>query len=863
MNPERWQQVRELLDRAIAAPQEERSGLLETACAGDAELRSEVESLLRSHQQAGTEFLKKAALDVGVGVLDEGYRIGRRVGVYRLTEKIGQGGMGDVYRAERADGQYDKQVAVKFVRAGTDTAAILDRFRNERQVLASLDHPNIARLIDGGTTEDGVPYLVMELIEGTPIDDYCDELKLAIPQRLHLFMQVCAAVQYAHQHLVIHRDIKPGNILVTGEGCPKLLDFGIAKLLDPAGGPEMTLTMAHPLTPEYASPEQVRGESITTATDVYSLGVVLYQLLTGYSPYPRKTTSPHELAQAICEYEPLRPSSMVSRRVGGENTAATGDERLKIVQEASTGKLRRLLAGDLDTIVARAMHKEPGRRYVSVEQFSEDIRRHLDGRPVLARRDSWSYRAGKFLTRHKIGVAASAVILLAIAGGIGATIREAHIADQNAKRAEERFNDVRKLAKSLMFEIYDSIREVPGSTDARRLIATRALEYLDKVSGESKGDISLQKELAAAYERVGDVLGYPYSANLGDSAGALATYRKALAIRESLGAALPADVETQRDLVDIYYRMAQVFETIGKFSDALVYFGKAQVLSGRLASGNHDPILADHYAGTYYFTAMLQEKMGDVASALANYQRGAEIRKQALQFNPNNFWLRSHLLADSTGIARCLAAQKDLEHAIEIQARSTAGLQQLVNENPSNATLTEYLAEDIDQLAGYQKEQGDAAAALNTYREAYKMFAGLAATDPKNSLARTNVAFSNLGIGDCQLELGQPAAALKTFHEAIKELEEMSAPAAANRYPRSGLMRAYASLGGTYIALASVKGISHNQARGYWQEAHSACEKGLTLWQEKERRSELESGERGMSQGFSKCMSDTEAKLRR
>ena len=863
MNPERWQQVRELLDRAIAASADERPALLETACAGDAELRSEVESLLRSHQQAGTEFLKKPALDVSVAVTDETPRLGRRVGVYRLIEKIGQGGMGDVYRAERADGQYDKQVAIKFVRAGLDTAAILDRFRNERQVLASLDHPNIARLIDGGTTEDGVPYLVMELIEGTPIDDYCDERKLAIPQRLHLFMQVCAAVQYAHQHLVIHRDIKPGNILVTGEGYPKLLDFGIAKLLDPAGGPEMTLTMAHPLTPEYASPEQVRGESITTATDVYSLGVVLYQLLTGNSPYPpRKTTAPHELARAICEYEPLRPSSIISRRVGAENTAATGAERLRLVGEVSPGKLRRRLAGDLDTIVMRAMHKEPLRRYVSVEQFSEDIRRHLVGLPVLARRDSWSYRAGKFLTRHKIGVAASAVILLAIAGGIGATIREARIADQNARRAEERFNDVRKLAKSLMFEIYDSIREVPGSTDARRLIATRALEYLDKVSGESKGDISLQKELAAAYERVGDVLGYPYSANLGDSAGALATYRKALAIRESLGAALPADVETQRDLVDIYYRMAQVFETIGKFSDALVYFGKAQVLSGRLASGNHDPILADHYAGTYYFTAMLQEKMGDVASALANYQRGAEIRKQALQFNPNNFWLRSHLLADSTGIARCLAAQKDLQHAIEIQARSTAGLQQLVNENPSNATLTEYLAEDIDQLAGYQKEQGDATAALNTYREAYKMFAGLAATDPKNSLARTNLAFANLGIGDCELKLGQTAAALKTFREAITALEEISPPSAANRYPRSGLTRAYASLGGTYLAMASAKGISHTQARGYWQEAHSACQESLTLWQEKEKRDELESGERGMSQGLSKCVADTEAKLR-
>ena len=861
MNPERWQQVRELLDRAITAPENERPALLESACGADAELRSEVESLLRSHLQAGTEFLKKPALDVGIAVLDEGVRVGRRVGVYRLIEKIGQGGMGDVYRAERADGQYDKQVAIKFVRAGLDTTAILDRFRNERQVLASLDHPNIARLIDGGTTEDDVPYLVMELIEGTPIDDYCDEHKLAISQRLHLFMQVCSAVQYAHQHLVIHRDIKPGNILVTQEGVPKLLDFGIAKLLDSAGGPEMTLTMTHPLTPEYASPEQVRGEAITTASDVYSLGVVLYELLTGHSPYPRKTTAPHELAQAICEYEPLRPSSRVSRRAGAEGATSSGG-RLNIVGEASTAKLRRRLAGDLDTIVLRAMHKEPGRRYVSVEQFSQDVRRHVDGLPVLARRDSWSYRAGKFITRHKIGVAAIALILLVIAGGVGATIREARIAARNAKRAEERFNDVRKLAKSLMFEIYDSIREVPGSTDARRLIATRALEYLDKVSSESKGDISLQKELAAAYERVGDVLGYPYGANLGDEPGALKSYRKALAIRESLSAALPGDVAVQRDLVGCYYRMAQVFEAIGKFSDALVFFGKAQVLSGQLASGNHDPILADHYAGTYYFMAMLQEKMGDVPSALRNYQRGAEIRKQALQFSPNNFWLRTHALGDSFGIASCMAKQNDLTHAIELQAQSVASFQQLVKENPSNASLREYLAEAIDQLAGYRRQQGDAAAALRTYHESHKIFGDLLAADPKNTLAKTNFAFSNTSIGRCQLALGQTNAAIKKFRESIRTLEEMSALTTSNRYPRSGLATAYSGLADAYSALASGKGVSQTQAREYWREAHADCQKSLALWSEKEKRGELESGERGMSKQAAQCVADTEAKLR-
>lgn len=314
MKADRWRQVREVLDQAIALPEAERVSFLDSACSGDPELRSEVESLLISHQRAGSVFLKDPAVDLKSAFPEPARppdRVGRRIGVYQIVEEIGHGGMGEVYRAVRADGQYDKQVAIKLVRVGLDTAFVLERFRHERQILASLDHPNIARLHDGGTTEDGLPYLVMELIEGTPIDQYCDERDLDIPQRLGLFTQVCAAVQYAHQRLVIHRDIKPSNVLVTSDGVPKLLDFGIAKILDPSAGVETT--MVRPMTPEYASPEQIRGEPITTATDVYSLGVVLYRLLTGLSPYPETTRTPLDFARVICELEPSRPSTVVRR----------------------------------------------------------------------------------------------------------------------------------------------------------------------------------------------------------------------------------------------------------------------------------------------------------------------------------------------------------------------------------------------------------------------------------------------------------------------------------------------------------------------------------------------------------------------
>ena len=862
MNSERWQQVRELLNRAIAAPEAHRTALLDSACSDDLELRNEVESLLRSHRQAGSVFLKKPALDLnfpGISLADNSSRLGWRVGVYHLNALIGQGGMGDVYRAERADGQYDKQVAIKFVRAGLDTAAILERFRNERQVLASLDHPNIARLLDGGTADDGIPYLVMELIEGTPIDQYCDIQKLTITERLRLFLQVASAVQYAHQHLVIHRDIKPGNILVTKEGVPKLLDFGIAKILDPSTTSQVTAV--NPMTPEYASPEQVRGEPVTTATDVYSLGVVLYQLLTGRSPYAKNTHARHEFARAICESEPPRPSSMVLRPVMNVEAAPVESREFPgSVRESSTAKLRRRLAGDLDTIVLRAMHKEPQRRYLSVEQLAEDLRRHLNGLPVSARRDSWRYRAGKFAIRHKVGVAASAVIMLAVMGGVAATIRESRIAAANERRAEQRFNDVRKLANSLMFEIHDSIRDLPGSTAARRLIATRALEYLDSLSTQSKGDISLQKELAAAYERVGDVLGYPYAANLGDATGALQSYYKALAIREPLTVG-SQDLTLQRDLVWVYFRVSQVQEVSGNFKEAIAALAKAQPIAERLARVSKEPVDADLSAGTHYFTANVQSQTGQVDAALENYRHAAAIRQAALQSSPQNLSLRTHLAADYIGIAHCLAERHDLTRAIELQAQAVAILDAGSKANPGNASLMEFLGEGTNHLAALRKEHGDMVDALETFRQAHTIFSALVAADPKNSLAKANFGFSNLDIANYQLAMGKPAVAVKIFREAIATFEEMSPGSAGNRYPRSGLAQAYAGLADAYSRLAAEKNGQRNQAHRYWQEAHSFCQKSLTVWNDKERRGELESGQGEALKQAAECVANTEAQL--
>ncbi|MEN3332354.1 MAG: eukaryotic-like serine/threonine-protein kinase [Blastocatellia bacterium] len=423
---DRWPQVEEILHHALGLPRGERAAYLIHACGGDEALRKEVESLL-AFDEPEDGFLESPAPPLVDADLEPaaGIAPGHRIGAYEVAREIGTGGMGAVYEAVRADDQYRKQVAIKLIKRGMDTDFILRRFRNERQILANLDHPNIARLLDGGATEDGLPYLVMEYIEGQPITEYADERSLPTAERLKLFRSVCAAVEYAHQHLVIHRDIKPNNILVTAEGVPKLLDFGISKLLSTdRSGDTATATAMRLMTPEYASPEQVKGEAITTASDVYSLGVLLYELLTGHRPYRLKSRAPHEVFKAVIEEQPEKPSVAVTHDDGIVSREGATRSPLAAVsttrrREGQPAKLRRRLRGDLDNIVLMALRKEAGRRYASTAEFSEDVRRHLEGLPVIARKDTFVYRGAKFIRRHRAAfLAASAVALLCLLAGV-------------------------------------------------------------------------------------------------------------------------------------------------------------------------------------------------------------------------------------------------------------------------------------------------------------------------------------------------------------------------------------------------------------------------------------------------------------
>jgi serine/threonine protein kinase len=353
---------------------------------------------------------------------------GRHLGVYELRRRVGQGGMAAVFLAVRADGEYRQQVAIKLVLPGLEKDKILSRFRKERQTLAGLDHPNIVKLLDGGSTAEGLPYLVMDYVEGSPIDKHCDSHKLSVDERLRLFIKVCEAVQHAHQKLVIHRDLKPGNILVTADGVPKLLDFGIAKVLEPDEELQaLTQTGGRCMTPVYASPEQVRGRSVTAATDIYSLGVVLYELLTGHRPYRLKEHTASEMERAICEQEPETPSTAVNR-VESETssdgtTVTTTPEVVSQTREGQPERLRRRLRGDLDNIVLKALQKEPERRYSSVEEFSRDIARHLRCLPVKARHSTLTYRISRLVQRHKIEAGAAPVFVLMLAATAWSTFQ--------------------------------------------------------------------------------------------------------------------------------------------------------------------------------------------------------------------------------------------------------------------------------------------------------------------------------------------------------------------------------------------------------------------------------------------------------
>jgi serine/threonine-protein kinase len=518
MDREAWERLEALVDRALDLPDAEREGLVREVTARDPALGRELEAFL------ATEGRSRGFLDAPVEVQAEALLAaigrgedeapGRLVGPYRLLSELGRGGMGAVFLAERADGQFDQRVALKLVQRGLDSAEILERFRAERQILAGLQHPHIARLLDGGVTADGQPYFAMEHVDGRPIGVFCDQCRLGVRARVRLFLQVCDAVEYAHRNLVVHRDLKPSNVLVTAESQAKLLDFGIAKVLDPARDRDAGLTRdARPMTPQYAAPEQLRGEAVTTATDVYSLGVVLYHLLCGRQPYRIQRLTPAEVERVVTGQDPPPPSAAAR--------AATEDgpspEEIAAARSTGVDRLARDLRGDLDTVVAKALRKEPQRRYASVRDLAEDLRRHLAGLPVTARPDTWRYRAGKFVSRHRAGVTAAALIALSLVAGLVGTLWEARAAVRQARKAEQ--------VQQFVFGVFG--QSDPNAAKGKDMTAR---QLLDEGARRIRTELATQPEMEAEMLLFVGNIDY----RIGLAAESRPLYERALELRRGL-----------------------------------------------------------------------------------------------------------------------------------------------------------------------------------------------------------------------------------------------------------------------------------------------------------------------------------------
>lgn len=530
---DRWRKAGELFDQALELRPEQRGRFLDEQCRDDAELRASVESLLRADDRSQSHpFLSPPVPAMAAGLLSEyadAAFLGELVGKYRLVERVASGGMGTVFRAMVDGDSAARPVAVKLIRRGMDTLDGVRRFKLERETLARLDHPGIAKLLDGGVTERGIPFLVMELIEGQPIDRYCDEWRLNPLARIRLLLSVCAGLEYAHRNLVVHRDIKPNNVLVRADGRTTLLDFGIAKLLDddPADAATVTLTAFRVITPLYASPEVLRGEPASTAMDVYSLGVLLYELLTGRPPYNLGRRSSYEAQRIICEVDPPAPSDAVLAPPPADRPDGSGSrlsaEALAAQRGMSPRDLSRALRGDLDTIILKSLQKDPNRRYRSVEQFSDDLSRHLAGFPILARKDSSRYRAAKFIRRNRAAVAVALVMVLSVAGGLGGIAFGLFRAREQAARARVQADRAERI-NSVLGDMLGSIDfEIGNSEITLRRVLDLAAERLEKDSASSP-DIS-----AAARQAIGDAY-----LNLGLYNEAEKHFRQALAVRQSV-----------------------------------------------------------------------------------------------------------------------------------------------------------------------------------------------------------------------------------------------------------------------------------------------------------------------------------------
>jgi serine/threonine protein kinase len=808
-NAASWADAKRVFEAALDRPEAERAAFVDQACGGNTALLEEVRSLLAWHK-GSTGFLETPAAPVSSTSAETTTAIGligKSIGAWRILDVVGSGGMGVVYRAERADAAFRRHAALKVVRPGPDSPQIVERFRLERETLAALDHPNIARLIDGGTTPDGQPFLVMELVDGEPIDRYCDERRLSIDERLDLFRKVCAGVQYAHENLVVHRDIKPDNILVTKDGVPKLLDFGVAKILSrdaPLPEDPAATSATWAMTPDYASPEQVSGRPSTTATDVYSLGVLLHVLLTGARPYTLTGTTPADIEKQLLEFTLIPPSERAVSSPDSEERAAR--------RGLNSLKLARRLTGDLDAIILRALGRLPSSRYSSVEQLAEDVARYRASYPVHARARTAAYAARLFMRRHRAAIAVAVLLTVVIVGGIAAVLWQAAAAAEARGRAERRFNDVRALAGSLIFDVYDAIDDVPGTTPARTLIVQRAVQYLESLANEAAGDAGLQRELAQAFVRLGDAQGNPTRANVGDPTGAIASYQRAIALAEAVQAQAPGDNAAIRTVAlahrqradvlaltgdkemaltdaqasaDVYERIGRAdgatpedrinvglasiklgdllgnpnFENLGRAGSANLAYAKALEAFRQLDRAVPNDLRVRRLLGvTLERIGTMHEDAQQWTDAATAYQQSFEIRRALAAREPAHRDIQRDLGVAHEKVANVLFAQRNFAAAADEQRQALAVFEKLAIADPADVNAARTVAISREHVAQAVRENGGVTEALELYRKALDAHRAFRTQDPRNVRAACDAARVAERLGDALSSAEAPGA---------------------------------------------------------------------------------------------------------
>ncbi|TVQ05030.1 MAG: serine/threonine protein kinase [Balneolaceae bacterium] len=776
MVSEFWNEIERCFYEALLLDEIEQKLFLKRLKKRNPELAKEVQMLISSHYSA-EEFLDHSILETEHQIVP-----GEKVGPWKIVKEIGEGGMSTVFLAERDDGRYNSQVAIKFIYGFAPGQSMHSRLQAEQKILARLNHKNICRLLDAGIHKNGRPYFIMEYIDGLSIDKWCNRYQLNIRERLKLFIQVCEAVSYAHQRLIVHRDLKPSNILVDMDGNVKLLDFGIAKLVTNDNGDSdlsKTLTGFHMMTPEYASPEQILQKDITTATDVYGLGLLLCALLTGSIPYNLQEKTPLQVGKIITEQEPEKPSLLITRPM------ESGKSLISFIGHANTlQQVRKQLKGDLDNIILKALRKDPSRRYSSAEQFLQDIHHYLEKKPVSARPESRLYRINKFIQRHSVSVSAAALIFIILAASSTISLRQARIAESQRIIAEHRFEDVRQLANTLIFDVHDSISNLPGSTAAREMIVEKALAYLDELSNSKSNDVNLMLELAEAYRKVGHVQGNPTNANLGRREDAIESYGKGLILIDEIIHLAPENSNARILYAEISENMAELLAMMGNLDEADEKMNEINSIYYDLITDFPE----DDAQQFLYARSLLKwgditgnpnfTNLGNIEEAFRKYEEAEKILSNLYTKEPQNIkYIRFRgLIYERLGTL--FENREHLNEALWAYEISMEMRNKFVRYDPLNTDAIRDEAIAYEKLGNIQKATGNLSQAMVNYTRSFEIFSWLASADPRNVQARQSVAISHIHLGDLfyhteSNHLNEPENALDHFKKSQLILNEI------------------------------------------------------------------------------------------